>query len=179
MTCSLLDVLGVDIGGVIIDAVREDRDARVDPPAIEGAFEAIARLHQERFSARCWLVSRCKDRMEAVITDWLDRHGFFPATGMRPEQLIFCREPREKAEICRELVITHFIDDRLAVLSHMIDVVPNLYLFLSRASEVDQFEGAFEKVRTISRWSEVADLLLEYDAQSRSANNASERARDA
>ena len=41
----------------------------------------------------------------------------------------FCLKRPEKAIHCRELGITHFIDDRTDVLAAMIGVVPLLYLF--------------------------------------------------
>lgn len=35
----------------------------------------------------------------------------------------------EKATICSEMAITHFIDDRYGVLKHLVGVVPHLFLF--------------------------------------------------
>jgi hypothetical protein len=52
MTVKESEVLGVDIGGVIIDRVSEDAQSYAEAAAVEGAFESIARLVQERFHAR-------------------------------------------------------------------------------------------------------------------------------
>lgn len=169
------DVLGIDIGGVIIDAVREDGECGLDPPAIVGAFAAIARLHRERFSAGCWLVSQCKNEMEPIIMNWLERHGFFDATGIDRQRVVFCRESWEKAEICGEREVTHFIDDRIAVLNHMSTVVPNLYRFLSRASESEAMDGVVEGIRTIRAWIELTDELLDSGAHSQPVNSSVKR----
>lgn len=41
----------------------------------------------------------------------------------------FCRERPQKAPICAELGITHFIDDRADVLEPMCGIVANRFLF--------------------------------------------------
>lgn len=158
-----------------MDGVKEDRERHLDPPAITGAFGAIARLHRERFLASCWLVSRCKAEAEAEMLDWLERHRFFQITGIDRRHVVFCRVPSDKAEICRELNVTHFVDDRLAVLRHMIGVVPNLYRFLSRASKLEAVNGAIQGIRTIHTWVEITDALLDSVTTARPANNELER----
>jgi hypothetical protein len=161
------EVLGVDIGGVIIDRVSEDDEARrmahlgySGAAAIDGALEAIARLVRRRFHDRVWLVSRCDEPRERVLSEWLERQNFFGATGVPRAQVRFCRERHEKAIICKELGITHFIDDRLEVLSHLVGAVPHLYLFQSRADDVDAFRRFLPHVRPMSRWSDIVEALL-------------------
>lgn len=46
-----------------------------------------------------------------------------------PQHLRFCLERAQRAQHCRELDITHFIDDRPDVLEHLEGVVRNRYLF--------------------------------------------------
>jgi len=162
------DTLGVDIGGVIVDRVREDGQGRTagfagaaEAPEIEGAFDAIARLVRHRFGHRVWLVSRCDEPNEAVLLTWLGRHRFFAATGVARDRVRFCRRRHEKAAICRDLGVTHFVDDRLVVLSHLVGAVPHLYLFASRAADADQFRHVLPHVQPIARWSDLADALLD------------------
>jgi hypothetical protein len=155
------DVLGIDLGGVIMDGVKEDPEAHPDPLAIRGAFAAVARLRRERFLTGCWLVSRCEADAEAELLGWLERHQFFQISEIDRRCVVFCRELCEKAEICRELDVTHFIDDRLAVLKHMIGVVPHLYQLLSRASKLEAVDGAIEGIRLVNTWAEVMDDLLD------------------
>ncbi len=158
------EALGIDIGGVIIDLVREERGAGSDAFAaaspVDGAFDAIARLAARRFHDRIWLVSRCDEGDEPAIRQWLARREFFPSTGVARDRVCFCRERHQKAPICRQLGITHFIDDRLEVLGHMIGTVPHLYLLRSRAADHERFPQFLPHVRFTSRWSEVLNALL-------------------
>jgi hypothetical protein len=67
----------------------------------------------------------------------------------------FCLQRPEKALHCRELGITHFIDDRTDVLEAMIGVVPNLYLF------GPQRAPAPPGMRHLGSWWDVGRELLE------------------
>jgi hypothetical protein len=159
------EALGVDFGGVIIDRVHEDRtsDLRADYTAarpVEGAFAAIARLVAGRFGDRVWVVSRCDEANEPFILDWLERRGFYTTTGVARERVYFCRQRDEKAAICRSLGITHFVDDRLEVLSHLVGTVPTLYLFRPRKQEVTSFSRVLPHVQQVRQWSDILDALL-------------------
>jgi hypothetical protein len=159
--------LGVDIGGVIIDRVREERGAGPEGFAsalpVAGAFAAVGRLIAERFRERVWLVSRCDAEDETPIRRWLEQRGFFPATGLTPDRVRFCRERDEKTPICRQLGVTHFVDDRLEVLGHMVGVVPNLYHLRSRAADHERFPQFLRHVRSVAGWDEIVRALLPGD----------------
>ncbi len=131
--------LGVDIGRVIIGPPGlhgssdtsflrgSDGDAMRTPP-MPDAFESIHSL-TELFDGQVWLVSKAGPRIEARTRRWLEVRGFFRQTGVPADNLRFCRERRQKADHCRELGITDFIDDRIEVLQHLRGVTPRLYLF--------------------------------------------------
>lgn len=134
--------LGIDIGRVIIHGDGPDTafvgagsdEEAMRAPAIDGAFEHVARL-VERFSAtRVWLVSKCGKKVEARTRMWLARHRFHVTTGLSPENVRFCRDRREKAPICDALGIGFFVDDRLDVLSAMRGVVAHRFLFGASSS---------------------------------------------
>lgn len=76
-----------------------------------------------------WIVSKCGERIQRRTLRWLDHHDVYERTGLPRGNVRFCRQRAEKASHCRELGITHFIDDRADVLSHLRGLVPNLYLF--------------------------------------------------
>lgn len=133
------DILGIDIGRVIIGPVDDDGhadtsflsgtpDRAMETPPAPGAFAAIARL-AEVFDGAVWLVSKCGPRVQAKTRRWLDHWKFWTATGVAPDHLRFCLERRDKALHCHELGVTHFIDDRLDVLTHLRGFVARLYLF--------------------------------------------------
>ena len=97
-------------------------------PATPGAFEVIPRL-VALFDGRVWIISKCGERTQRKTLAWLDHHDFYDRTGFPRGNVRFCRERAEKAIHCRELSITHMIDDRLDVHRAIRDVVPHLYLF--------------------------------------------------
>lgn len=131
--------LGIDIGRVIISNLgpdgREDtafiggslQDALRTPP-MPGAFDAIARLVRA-FEQRVWLISKCGPSVQGKTRRWLEHTGFYDATGVRRDRLVFCLERPQKAGHCIRLEITHFVDDRIDVLEAMRGRVPNLFLF--------------------------------------------------
>jgi hypothetical protein len=131
------DALGVDIGGVIIARMHAGdtsfhSDNSMQTPAIAGAFEALRRLVDERFGERVFLVSKCGPAIQAETLRWLDHSRFYESTGVQRAHVRFCRERHQKAGICSELSITHFVDDRLEVLGYL-EAVNTRYLCFSHA----------------------------------------------
>jgi hypothetical protein len=74
--------------------------------------------------------------------------------------VLFCRQRHEKAAICRELGLTHFIDDRLEVLSHLLGYGSPSLPFPVASRHVDRFRRFLPHVRMINQWSELVDALL-------------------
>jgi hypothetical protein len=127
--------LGVDIGRVIIAGDGPDtsfvggtEEEALRAPAIDGAFESLARLAL-RLPSRIWLVSKCGNRVEARTRAWLAARRFFEVTGIAAEHLLFCRTRPEKAPICERLDIGCFVDDRYDVLESMQGIVDRRLLF--------------------------------------------------
>jgi hypothetical protein len=153
--------IGVDIGRVIINGDGPDtaffghsEEQAMGTPAVSGAFEAVAEL-VERFAGRVYLVSKCGPRIQSRSLAWLDHHGFWAATGVDRAQVRFCRERRDKAIHAVELGLTHFVDDRFDVLSHLAGRVARLYLFGPQRRRSAQLPGML----ATPRWADVlADL---------------------
>ncbi|MEM7234423.1 MAG: hypothetical protein AAF517_19750 [Planctomycetota bacterium] len=158
--------LGIDFGRVIMGAA--DADGRADTSFLSGgearametsaepgSFETIRSLciHLDR---KVWIVSKCGARIERRTRRWLDHHSFFDRTGVPRENLRFCRERREKKIHCRDLGITHFIDDRMDVLTHLRGLVPNLYWFGAETLK----KPAPKWVTPVADWSAVRSALL-------------------
>ncbi len=130
--------LGIDIGRVIISPVYADgadtqflngsEDEAMHTPASPGAFDAIAQLTRD-FGGRVWIVSKCGPKVQARSRRWLQHHDFHRLTGVPVEHLRFCRERRDKALHARQLRLTHFVDDRADVLSHLAGLVEHRFLF--------------------------------------------------
>ncbi|HKS17048.1 MAG TPA: hypothetical protein VJU16_07030 [Planctomycetota bacterium] len=129
--------LGIDIGRVIIAPGDDNADTSflrgsledaLRTPPNEGMFDAVPELVR-RFEGRAWLISKCGPKIQDKTRRWLDHHRFFERTGIPPKNLRFCLLRPQKADHCRELGITHFIDDRTDVLEALSEIVPSRFLF--------------------------------------------------
>lgn len=130
--------IGIDFGRVIMCAVKngvEDTSflgrsfgEAMKTPATPGAIDCIANL-VHRYRGNVFIVSKCGESVENKTRGWLSSNEVYAKTGLQKNQVHFCRKRKDKAPICKNLGITHFIDDRVDVLSHMVGIVPNLFLF--------------------------------------------------
>lgn len=139
--------LGIDIGRVIIrgyDHFESDHDTpfvhvskmtdeqNLAVPEMGGIWVYIPELvtSSRQQGGDAWLVSKAKsERTRQLTTAWLEYHGFWEKTGMDRAKLIFTNTREEKAGVARELGLTHFVDDRVGVLRHMVGIVPVRVLF--------------------------------------------------
>ncbi len=126
--------LGVDLGGVIIDSLKNDGtdtafkgDNYLKTTAVPESFSSLRTLNK-RFNGLVYVVSTCGLTTELKARDWMKYHRFYEVTEVSPTNIYYCRTKEEKAPICGWLDITHFIDDHLEVLSYL-DSVRNKYLF--------------------------------------------------
>jgi hypothetical protein len=156
--------MGVDVGGVLVPlmAYREDAVGGGGPGFVgrkemAGAREGVGRL-MSLFGGRVWLVSKCGPVTEAAIREWLDTSGWYSATGLDPAAVQFCRQRADKAGICAELGITHFVDDRLEVLSYMRSV-DHRYLFQPRPAEVAPYRQHLTSVTTVDSWPDLVEAV--------------------
>lgn len=156
--------LGIDVGGVITDRADDKSDTSflsdnyLNTAACDGAFAAIERLVGSLGNENVFIVSKCGENVERKTRSWLSHHRFFELTGMHSANMHFCRQRQDKAPICRNLEITHFIDDRADVLRFMRTIVPNRYLFGPQIHAVA--EDALIPVRD---WDEVLERFVVSD----------------
>lgn len=152
------NVIGVDIGGVIIGRINDKTDTSffsnkfLSTPAIEGAFESIAQLKESGFEV--FLVSKCGSAVQEKSMHWLRHNRFFEITGVSSRNARFCKTRKEKAVICDEIGANFFVDDRLEVLSFLKDV-SHLFLFNADDAEVAKFSQHLKKVRRTDSWTEI------------------------
>lgn len=159
------EVLGVDIGGVVIVRTDDDDDTSffgdryLETAAITGVFDALARLTAERFGPNVHFVSKCGAEVEHKTRDWLAHHRMFERTGIPPENLHFCLRRDQKAPIAARLGLTHFVDDRLDVLKYL-ETVKTRILFDPVEAEVARQRHLLDEVTRVTGWADVTALLL-------------------
>ena len=165
MSKNTKDALGIDIGNVIINhrltdkndtTLHEERYSTI--PAAEGVFEAVNTLNK-KFESRVFLISKCTEWAEEKILAWLIDNNFYEKTGLNPKNVFFCRERHEKDRICKENNITYFIDDRLEVLSHMVNTAQHLFLYQPDSAEIDEYRQFLPKVAIVESWKEILKVI--------------------
>lgn len=152
---------GIDIGNVIINfrlTNSQSEENYSNIPATDNSFNTIKKL-SVLFEGRIFLISKCKELNENKILSWLKNNDFYNKTNVNEKNLLFCKERNEKAAICKTLKITHFIDDRIEVLSHMISIVPNLFLYKPEPTQIIGYEKFLTAVIKINNWKDVIGFL--------------------
>ena len=155
--------LGIDIGRVIMAPVQGGKadtsflsggweQAMLTPPS-PGAFDGV-RMLVAAFGGQVWLVSKAGETVQRKTLAWLEHWDFYRLTRLPPDHVRFCLKRPDKADHCRELGITHFIDDRLDVLEHLRGLAAHLYLFGEQAGEIPGW------VTHVRDWTEAMEAVL-------------------
>jgi len=156
------NILGVDVGGVIIDRQNDRADTSFFGPnylqttAVAGVFDCLRQASQRGFEVH--LVSKCGENTQRKTLEWLQHHDFYQLTGVHPQRVHFCRTRPQKAPICTSQGITHFVDDRLDVLEYLNDV-GNLYLFQPNAQDEARWRLGGQRAQLVRDWEEVLHSL--------------------
>lgn len=160
-TARLIEALGIDSGGPLMDQRLHGElffsDRYLGVPLVPGAVPTIARLAEERFGDRVYIVTtNVRRRAEAL--------AIFAAGGLTqvipPERVFFCDADAQKAEVCDRLGITHFVDDRTEVLA-LLERVPHRYLFGAAEADASGRERGPDQVEAVRGWDDLARLLLD------------------
>ncbi|MBX3172531.1 MAG: hypothetical protein KF760_34325 [Candidatus Eremiobacteraeota bacterium] len=155
-------VLGVDVGGVIIDRQNDRADTSFFGPnylqtsAVEGVFDCLRAAGEAGFQVH--LVSKCGQNTQRKTLEWLAYQHFYERTGVDPARVHFCRTRPQKAPICTAQGITHFVDDRLDVLEYLEDV-GELFLFQPNDQDEARWYSSRHRSRLVKSWPEVLEEI--------------------
>lgn len=167
------EVLGVDVGGVIIDRVNDGTDTAffgenfLETTPVPEVFTALRRLADERFGTRIYIVSKAGPKTAEKTRRWMAHNDFYSRTGIGPSQLYFTLSRQEKAPVCAQLRITHFIDDHLEVHEHLKGIVPYRFLFTANQEEDRANRKQLRKASgkdalvLVYGWRQMLDALLD------------------
>lgn len=155
--------LGIDVGGVLTRKGGKADTFLFGPnylnaPAVEGALEAVNELAKSPFAGNLWIISKCGHKVECRTRDWLKAHNVDLV--IPEDHWFFCKKRHEKAPIAETLGLTHFIDDRLEVLSYM-TTVKKRYLFQPEAEEVEPRKHVLPQVQIVENWRELLKNLIQ------------------
>jgi hypothetical protein len=150
-----MERLGVDIGGPIMASPNDlfFSDRYLEVALVPGVLASLGRL-RSRFGEHVYLISTNVGRRPQAL-EILAKHRILEFVGR--DRVVMCDTDAEKAITCRDLGITHFVDDRIEVLD-LLATVTRRYLFSS--------EGAGPSLPSntvrVASWSAIErDLLAE------------------
>ena len=154
--------LGIDVGGVLTRKGGKADTFLFGPnylnaPAVDGAIDAVIELAQSPpFKGNTFIISKCGHKVECRTRDWLKAKNidlYIPETNWH-----FCKKRHEKAPIAEDLGLTHFVDDRLEVLSYMTSVKKR-FLFQPEADEIEPRKHMLPQVQIVENWRELLKIL--------------------
>lgn len=120
--------VGFDVGRVIVEflqgkPVQEAEKTYLEVPPNPGAFEVIGESVDRYGPADNYIISRCGDRVRAMIVQWLNYHDFYRITGFKTQEHLhftyLCEEKGALADGLEGGPLTRFVDDSMTVLTHM------------------------------------------------------------
>lgn len=112
--------IGVDIGGVIMGTNNEglfftDNFLMVEQKPYAFFSVLLMRLAEHEL----FFISKAAPTNVERTRLWLDAHDFFDRTGTDSDNLVFCRQRGQKAQIASLLELDVMIDDRIDVCRSM------------------------------------------------------------
>ena len=178
-------IFGTDVGGVILDKANDGTDTsflggnHLKTTAMPGAIETLRTIRdhvadraRRQAEAKAvpydeahppiYVVSKCGENVQRKTREWMRHHDFYARTGIPEDHVRFCLERKDKAPICRDLGITHFVDDKLEVLSYL-ESVPKRYLFCPSEREVGRYKRHLALVEPTGSWSDLLRKFLDSD----------------
>lgn len=141
--------LGLDFGGVISQGHTVDD---LMPGVIDGV-KLVRSFFKEMF-----IVSRV-DNVDSLnrVLQYMNDRQLWSQLGIPSDNIRFCIRRCDKAPICRDIGITHFVDDHTEVLTYM-GSVPHRYALGTKPEELTVFP-AENGIQLCNTWPEIASLI--------------------
>jgi hypothetical protein len=158
-----MNILGVDVGNVIIGGGGEDTsffsDNYLETPEVEGAIDSLARLVPKFDDV--YIISKCGNKVQKKTLEWMKYHDFYNRTGIGVDKFNFCYKREDKVWIAEFWGVTHFVDDRKDVLNTMHGVIPNLFHFAPNFKATVR-QGSFFQVGSWENLEKVIESTLNW-----------------
>ncbi len=147
------DILGIDCGDVIFHSLSGI--------PLPGAFENLKKIVDASRFEHIYIVSKINPLLRFTFTGRLWYLNFWKYTGIPRSNIYFCRHHEDKAAICEQLGVTHFVDDRLRVLDNL-KTVENRYALNPDMSDrqLEKYPEVLKEVTVVESWQELSPLLL-------------------
>jgi hypothetical protein len=126
----------------------------LEVPLVPGVLGSLVRL-RALFGSHIYLIST-NIRRRSQALEILEKHQILEFVGR--DRVVMCDTDAAKADTCRELGISHFVDDRIEVLE-LLGTVARRYLFQSE-SDAGASPALPANVLRVSSWSAIERDLL-------------------
>jgi hypothetical protein len=142
-------IISIDLGETVVTKKTTTDGSSVFFPDAVRVIRKIVKVADE-----VHIISRVSRLQEERSKVWLQQADFFAITGIPRENLHYCREREDKAEIGRRLGVTHHIDDRPEVMIHFDNGVVK-YLFRPEPLDVISHFNKLKNTKIMSGWTEI------------------------
>lgn len=144
--------LGIDLGWTIVG-----NRVTGDKYEVQSAcFTTILRL--TKYFDNVYIISKVNSTQKESSLKWIESVEFFNKTNIKPENLYYCFERKDKAIFAKGLGITHFIDDRAEVMYHLDKSIVKI-LFNPDPIHVEKYRGKLFNTTITNDWSQIPRLL--------------------
>ena len=145
--------IGIDIGWTI-KGVRAHGFRNTIAP---DSFQVISALIKR--GDNVFLISKVNSTQKIDVERWLIETDFFNQTGVKPENLYFCFERRDKAIFVKALEIEMMIDDRTEVMANLSPIVVK-FLLDPEPSEYEQHKANLTNCKVVRHWQDIGAAIL-------------------
>lgn len=146
-------IISIDFGNTI---VHRKNGVFVAKPH---ALNTIRRLVNHTWTAGVYIISKVNEKQQEEVMTWLCDHDFYNKVGIDAVNVYFCKERKEKGEICSSLGITHHIDDRPEVMAHL-SLAVSKYMFNPVPEDVVKYYNQIDNACIVTSWLDVERRLL-------------------
>jgi len=143
--------LGLDYGGVLFNALTGQ--------PLEGALETLRQIVRSKKYEEIWIVSKPAIFSLRISLFWMNRADFWNITGIPKDHLRYVRQWKDKASVCQQFGITHFVDNRPAVL-HRMTTVEHRFVYNPALWEIMLYREELKNMTAVHNWKELGQQLL-------------------
>lgn len=104
----------------------------------------------ELTAGQVWIISKASEPTQARTMNRLLQSQFMARAELSLENVRLCRKAKGKVEICRDLKITHFVDDCHDNLVRLSEEVTDCFWFAGKSQNPES-----AKIKTVRDWSEL------------------------
>jgi hypothetical protein len=145
--------IGIDLGFTIKGVRREGNRDKIAPDS----FRVIAELVKRGDTV--FIISKVTSEQKVRAEKWLNDVDFYNQTGVKPENVYFCFERRDKCLFVKALNINVMIDDRAEVMAHISPLVVK-FLISPEADEYEKHIRQLGNCKLVLDWSQIGQALL-------------------